>query len=168
MKYILEPIYEAYASKASCGFRPGRSTWDVMMNIFFNLRQPNTNYKKRILELDIKKCFDKINHNKLMNEIHLPIQMQRIIISVLKAGVLHERSPTQECPAQGEIISPLLCNIASHAIDDLWNQPVSSKSRGVIVTKKSDIVQRRIRYADDMVFFPEEGENENELWNRVD
>ena len=97
MKYILESVYEAYASNGSWGFRPGRSTWDwdVMMNIFFNLRQPNTNYKKRILELDIEKCFDKINHVKLMNEIHLPIQMQRIIRSALKAGVLHKRSTTQ-------------------------------------------------------------------------
>ena len=59
------------------------------MNIFCNLRQPNTNYKKRILELDIEKCFDKISHDKLINEIHLPIQMQRIIKSALKAGVLH-------------------------------------------------------------------------------
>ena len=86
MKYILEPVYESYASKGSWGVRPGRSTWDVMMNIFFNLREPNTNYKKRILELDIEKCFDKINHDKFMNELHLPIQMQRIISSALKAG----------------------------------------------------------------------------------
>ena len=77
MKYILESVYEAYASNGSWGFRPGRSTWDwdVMMNIFFNLRQPSTNYKKRSLELDIEKYFDKINHVELMNEIHLPIQM---------------------------------------------------------------------------------------------
>ena len=134
------------------------------MNIFFNLRQPNTNFKKRILELDIEKCFDKINHVKLMNEILLPIKMQKIIRSALKAKVLHERSTTQEKTPQGGIIFPLLCNIALHGIDDLWNQQVKyfSKSRGVIVTKKSDIVQRSIRYADDMVFFLEEDENENE------
>ena len=90
IKYILEPVYEAYASKGSWAFRPGRSIWEVIMNIFFNLRQPSTNYKKRILELDIEKCFDKMNHVVLMNEIHLPINMQRIIRSALKAGVLHE------------------------------------------------------------------------------
>ena len=75
IKYILELVYQDYASKGSWGLHPGRSTWHIMINIFFNLRQPNTNYKKHILELDIEKCFDKINHNKLMNEIHLPIQM---------------------------------------------------------------------------------------------
>ena len=103
------------------------------MNIFFNLKQPNTNYKKRILELDIEKCFDQINHNKLMNEIHLPIEMQRIIRYALKPGVLHEKFRTQEGTPQGRIISPLLCNIALHGIEDLWNQPVKylSKSRGV-------------------------------------
>ena len=37
MKYILEPVYEAYASKGSCGFRAdrGRSTWYVMQNIIY-------------------------------------------------------------------------------------------------------------------------------------
>ena len=101
MKYILESVYEAYASKGSWGFRSGRSAWDVMMNIFFNLRQLNTNYKKRILELDIEKYFDKINHVKLMNEIQLPIQMQKIIRSSFKAEVLYERSTTQEGTPSG-------------------------------------------------------------------
>ena len=97
MKYILELVYKAYASEGSSGVFAQvevDSHRMVMMNIFFNLRQRNTNYKKRILELDIEKCLDKINHVKLMNEILLPIQMQRIIRSALKLGVLHERSPT--------------------------------------------------------------------------
>ena len=81
--------------------------------------------------------------------------MQRIIRSALNVGVLYEKSTTQEGTSQGRIISPLLFNIALHGIEDLWNQLVKyfSKSRGGIVTKKSDIVQRGIRYADDMVFF---------------
>ena len=81
----------------------GRSTWDVIQNIFLNFNKPSTNFKKRILELDIEKCFDKINHLKLMNEIHLPIHMQRIIRFALKVGVLHERSTTQECPPRVEL-----------------------------------------------------------------
>ena len=101
-----------------------------------------------------------------MNEIHLPIQMQRIIRSALKAGVLHQKKE----PLRVKLYPPLLCNIALHGIQDLWNQPVKyfSKSRGAIVNKKSDIVQRGVRYTDDMVFFLEKGENENELRNRVD
>mmetsp|Transcript_17283 Transcript_17283/g.44121 ORF Transcript_17283/g.44121 Transcript_17283/m.44121 type:complete len:209 (+) Transcript_17283:40-666(+) len=75
MKYLLEPVYEAYASKGSWGFRLGRSAQDAQQNIFLNLKQPKNNYKKRILELDIEKCFDKINHEKLMSLIYLPIQM---------------------------------------------------------------------------------------------
>ena len=69
---------------------------------------------------------------------------------------------------QDGIISLLLCIILRS--EDLWTQSVKyfSKSREVIVTKKSDIVQRGIRYADDMVFFLEEIENENALQNRVD
>lgn len=38
MKYLLEPVYEAYASKGSWGFRLGRSSQDAKQNIFWNLR----------------------------------------------------------------------------------------------------------------------------------
>ena len=95
----------------------GRSTSDMVENILINLNKPSTNFKKRILELDIAKCFDKINYVKLINEIHLPIQMQRIIRYALKQRVLHERFKTQEGTPQGGIISPLLCNIALHGIE---------------------------------------------------
>nr|AJA41246.1 putative maturase [Porphyridium purpureum] len=170
VKYVLEPVYEAYASKGSWGFRPGRSTWDVQKNIFQNLKLHNTNYKKRILELDIEKCFDKINHDKLLSLIHLPIQMQKIIRSALKAGVLNVRSSTQEGTPQGGIISPLLCNIALHGIEDLWNQPIRywSNIRQTFENMKNTKVQRGIRYADDMIFFIEEHEDANELRKKID
>nr|YP_009297279.1 maturase [Porphyridium sordidum]AOM66622.1 maturase [Porphyridium sordidum] len=169
-KYLLEPVYEAYASKGSWGFRPGKSAWDVKMKIFMNLKTHNTNYRKRILELDIEKCFDKINHKKLLSLIHLPKQMQNIIRSALKAGVLNERASTQEETPQGGIISPLLCNIALHGIEDIWNQPLRywSKQKKKHITEKSNMIQRGIRYADDMIFFIEEHENANELRYKID
>nr|YP_008965761.1 putative reverse transcriptase [Porphyridium purpureum]BAO23737.1 putative reverse transcriptase [Porphyridium purpureum] len=170
VKYSLEPVYEAYASRGSWGFRPGRSAWDVQMNIFQNLKRHSTNYKKRILELDIEKCFDKIDHDKLLSLIHLPIQMQKIIKSALKAGVLNERTTTKEGTPQGGIISPLLCNITLHGIEDLWNQfqrRWSDKNKKYSVDKRQ-IVQRGIRYADDMIFFIEEHEDANELRKKID
>nr|YP_009297296.1 maturase [Porphyridium sordidum]AOM66639.1 maturase [Porphyridium sordidum] len=170
VKYLLEPVYEAYASKGSWGFQPGKNAWDVKMNIFMNLKTHNTNYKKRILELDIEKCFDKIDHKKLLSLIYLPKQMHNIIKSALKAGVLNERTSTQEGTPQGGIISPLLCNIALHGIEDIWNQPSRywSKPDKKYITKKTEIIQRGIRYADDMIFFIEEHENANELRHKID
>nr|YP_009370261.1 putative reverse transcriptase/maturase [Bulboplastis apyrenoidosa]YP_009370300.1 putative reverse transcriptase/maturase [Bulboplastis apyrenoidosa]ARO90750.1 putative reverse transcriptase/maturase [Bulboplastis apyrenoidosa]ARO90789.1 putative reverse transcriptase/maturase [Bulboplastis apyrenoidosa] len=170
LKYTLEPVYEAYASKGSWGFRPGRSTHDVLMQIFVNLKKSDINYEKRILELDIEKCFDKINHDRLMEEIYLPTYMNRIIRSALKAGVLKEREATHEGTPQGGVISPLLCNIILHGIEDLWNQPYKyfCKDRSVIRSKKSEIAQRGIRYADDIVFFLQEGEQADQLRKKID
>nr|AJA41226.1 putative maturase [Porphyridium purpureum]AJA41228.1 putative maturase [Porphyridium purpureum]AJA41231.1 putative maturase [Porphyridium purpureum]AJA41233.1 putative maturase [Porphyridium purpureum]AJA41235.1 putative maturase [Porphyridium purpureum] len=170
VKYLLEPVYEAYASKGSWGFRPGRSTWDVQSNIQNNLGRRDRNYKKRILELDIEKCFDRINHDKLLSLIHLPIQMQKIIKSALKAGVLNEKISTQEGTPQGGIISPLLCNIVLHGIEDLWNQPERQWDNKYkkYWYKKSVMRQRGLRYADDMIFFLEDHEDANELRKKID
>ena len=73
-------------------------------NLFLNLRDPKTNYKKRILELDIEKSFDKINHEKLMILIHLPRQINTPLRSGSTADVLKVRVGTDEGKPQGVII----------------------------------------------------------------
>lgn len=105
--YSLEPVYESIASRGSYGFRPGRSTWDVQTNIFLNLQSTSNGYNKSILELDIEKCFDKIDHHKLMANIKQTSQKIRLVCSALRAGVLKDH----RLPKVG---SPLLCNIALH------------------------------------------------------
>jgi len=157
IKYALEPHYEAYASNGSWGFRPGRSTHDVQKAIFFNLNSNSKGYEKTILEIDIEKCFDKINHDKLMSLILLPEPARKIIKSALKAGVLKERTETLEGTPQGGVLSPLLCNIALNGIEDLHN-----RRRGSIVR------QTGIRYADDMVFFLKPEEDPNLLRSKLD
>lgn len=142
IKYALEPNYEASASKGSLGFRPGRSTHDAQKAIFSNLNSNSKGYEKTILELDIEKCFDKINHDKLMSQILIPEPAKRFIRSALKVGVLNERAETLEGTPQGGVLSPLLCNIALNGVEDLNNY-----QRGIVT------FQRGIRYADDMVFF---------------
>lgn len=147
VKYALEPYYEAYASQGCWGFRPGRCTHDIQKTIFINLNSVANGHKKTILELDIEKCLDKINHDKLMSLIVLPESAKNFVRSSLKAGVLNERIRNHEGIPQGGVISPLLCNIALHGIEDLHNEIRGSEFR-----------QRGIRYADDMIFFlkPEE------------
>ncbi len=57
-KYALEPAHEATFHSRSYGFRPGRSAHDAQKILFLNLSSRANGIKKRIIELDIKKCFD--------------------------------------------------------------------------------------------------------------
>ena len=156
LKYALEPVYEGYASRGSYGFRPGRSTLDIQNNIYKNLQ--STSFTKRILELDIEKCFDNIDHTKLMSMVILPGSAKKILWNALRAGVLKERLKTLEGTPQGGVISPLLCNIALHGIEDLWNEKV----------RKNRVYQRGYRYADDIIFFLKPDEDADALRQKID
>ncbi len=57
LKYALEPAAEATFGACSYGFRPGRSCHDVQQKIFSNLNSNANGITKRILELDIEKCY---------------------------------------------------------------------------------------------------------------
>lgn len=142
VKYALEPYHEAQFSHGSWGFRPGRCTHDVQKIIFLNLKSDSNGFSKSILELDIEKCFDKINHNKLLSLVTLPDSAKKFLISSLKAGIFKESIRSLEGTPQGGVISPLLCNIALNGIEDIHNEVRGSESK-----------QRGIRYADDMIFF---------------
>jgi RNA-directed DNA polymerase len=157
IKYALEPVYEATASDGNFGFRPGHSTWDIQKGIFYNLNSSKKGHRKTIVEIDISKCFDNINHNKLMSLIILPTKLKSVLRSILKAGVFTEKEKTISGTPQGGVISPLLANFALHGVEDLQNQRVSS-------TKS---MQRGFRYADDMIFILKEGEDPNKLLNKI-
>ena len=157
VKYALEPFYESRFSHGSYGFRPGRCAHDIQKAIFSNLNSNGKGYKKSILELDIEKCFDKIDHNKLMSMIVAPNAIKKFIRSSLQAGVLKERIRTYEGTPQGGVISPLLCNIALHGVEDLHNE-----------VRGSAYKQRGLRYADDMIFFLKEGEDAGNLREKLD
>src|SRR5450755_893267 len=65
VKCALEPEWEARFEANSYGFRPGRSCHDAIEAIFLDIR-----YKpKYVLDADIAKCFDRINHNALLNKL---------------------------------------------------------------------------------------------------
>ena len=62
VKLALEPAHEAKFHARSYGFRPGRGTHDAQKYLFQNLNSRAKGSEKRILELDIEKCFDRIYH----------------------------------------------------------------------------------------------------------
>lgn len=157
VKYALEPYYEAIFSHGSWGFRPGRSTHDVQKIAFLNLNKNANGSEKFIYELDIEKCFDKIDHDKLMSLIVAPHSIKTLIHSCLKAGVMNESLRNTEGTPQGGVISPLLSNIALHGIEDLHNEVRGQETR-----------QRGLRYADDIIFFIKPNEDVLLLRSKID
>jgi retron-type reverse transcriptase len=85
VKYALEPPHEGTFHERSYGFRPGRSAHDCQKILFLNLRSSSNGLNKRILELDIEKCFDRINHNTLRELIIAPPKHQNWIDEMLKS-----------------------------------------------------------------------------------
>lgn len=146
-KLALEPEWEAKFEDSSYGFRPGRAAHDAIEHIFIGIGQK----MKYVLDADIAKCFDKINHSELLKKIETFPKMRRQIKAWLKAGILQGETlfPANEGTPQGGVISPLLANIALHGmIDDIREQyPERRKIEGKSHKWKPII----IRYADDFV-----------------
>ncbi len=72
VKYALEPAHEATFHPRSYGFRPGRSTHDAQKILFINLNRQAKGKTKRILQLDIEKCFDRISHQAILERVVAP------------------------------------------------------------------------------------------------
>jgi group II intron reverse transcriptase/maturase len=145
VKYVLEPAHEATFHARSYGFRTGRSAHDAQRYIFANLKSRSNGKDKRILELDIKKCFDRINHTAILNNLISPQCVKRDIQRCLVAGINPE-FPEQGTP-QGGVVSPLLANIALNGIES---------------------IHPSVRYADDMVFFLKSNDNAELILDKVE
>lgn len=138
----VDPAVEVNSDPNSFGFRKFRSTQDAITTIRSLLDKKN--HPQWILEADISKCFDKIDHDFLIK--HTPICHKMVLKQWLKSGVMDQLNyiDTEEGTPQGGIISPTLCNIALNGIEKhikSHNPLVKGISPGVHV----------IRYADDMV-----------------
>jgi RNA-directed DNA polymerase len=142
VKSALEPEWEARFEPNSYGFRPGRSCHDAIGAIFDSIR-----YKaKYVLDADIAKCFDRINHKALLDKINTYPGLRRQIKSWLKSGVLDQGEifPNVEGTPQGGVISPLLANIALYGMEERVKQFM-----GCDKNRRNEI--SLIRYADDFV-----------------
>lgn len=153
-KLALEPEWEAKFEPNSYGFRPGRSCHDAIAAIYTSI-----NHKpKYVLDADIRKCFDRINHEALLDKIGTYSKMRRQIAAWLKAGVLVESilmEPESGTP-QGGVISPLLANIALDGLErmlDEWIKGISLKdAKGRTLSHKEKRCSLTVvRYADDIV-----------------
>ena len=143
VKSALEPQWEARFEGESYGFRPGRSTHDAMSRIFQSINKG----EYYILDADISKCFDQINHEYLLSKIDCPSTMKAQIRQWLKAGVMDNGifSATETGTPQGGVISPLLANIALDGMMSLVRSLFPKK------TSNNKNYATVIRYADDFV-----------------
>ncbi|MEC4816977.1 MAG: reverse transcriptase domain-containing protein [Scytonema sp. PMC 1069.18] len=165
-KYALEPAHEANFHEYSYGFRTGRSAHDAQQQVFNNLNSRTNGIQKRILELDIEKCFDRISHSTIMENLIAPRALKEGIFRALKAGINPE-FPEQGTP-QGGVVSPLLANIALNGIENLHQHHASGKSKKIKKnTPEKYRIKSCVRYADDMVFFLRPEDDENELLEKI-
>jgi RNA-directed DNA polymerase len=159
VKLVLEPEWEAKFEPNSYGFRPGRSAHDAIGAIFSVIKQKS----KYVLDADISKCFDRIDHVKLLSKLNTFPTLRRQIRAWLKAGVMDgkEMFPTNEGTPQGGVISPLLANIALHGMEELIMGIASSidmkdcRGKQLAIRDKVKSISL-IRYADDFVVLHEQ------------
>jgi group II intron reverse transcriptase/maturase len=144
---LLEPIYEQDFLDCSYGFRPGRSAHDALTS-FRDQTMRCRPMGGTVLEVDIRKFFDHLDHSFLRQFLQLRVRdgvLLRLIDKWLKAGVMEEGNvsyPDSGSP-QGGVISPLISNVFLHYVLDLWfEQDVKPCMKGHAFL---------IRYADDFV-----------------
>ena len=150
VKSALEPEWEAKFEPNSHGFRPGRSCHDAIESIFNQLRYKS----KYVLDADISKCFDRIDHKKLLEKVNTFPKARRQLRTWLKAGILYKGLtlfPNEGTP-QGGIVSPLLANIALHGMEITIKEYAATLKGAKEKNKKSFSL---IRYTDDFVIIHE-------------
>jgi RNA-directed DNA polymerase len=146
VKLALEPEWEAKFEPNSYGFRPGRSCHDAIEAIFNSISKK----AKYVLDADITKCFDRIDHKALISKISTYPTLNRQIKAWLKAGYCDqgELFPTNDGTPQGGVISPLLANIALHGMENRIKQYAETLKGEKAMNRQS---LNLIRYADDFV-----------------
>ncbi|MEC0135268.1 MULTISPECIES: group II intron reverse transcriptase/maturase [Paenibacillus] len=131
---VLTPLFDPEFSDHSYGFRPKRRGHDAV-------RKARTFMKEGyrfVVDLDLEKFFDRVNHDRLMMKISEKVEDKKVLLLIrkyLQSGVMENGlvTPTTEGAPQGGPLSPLLSNIVLDELDK------ELEKRG----------HRFVRYADD-------------------
>ena len=135
---VLNQIWDHTFSEYSFGFRPNRSQHDAIRQY----REYVRSGKRFVVDIDISKFFDRVNHDRLMLRLATRIKDKRVLLlirSFLTAGVMLGGlvEASEEGTPQGGPLSPLLSNIVLDELDK------ELEKRGLCF----------VRYADDCVIF---------------
>ena len=115
---VLSPIFEAGFSESSYGFRPGKSAHQAVKAA----RQYVAEGRRVVVDMDLEKFFDRVNHDILMDKVSKKIGDERVLKLIrryLEAGMMANGivSPRTEGTPQGGPLSPLLSNILLKDLD---------------------------------------------------
>ena len=118
MLQVLTPLFEPMFSESSYGFRPNKSAHQAILKAKEYVEEG----REIVVDIDLEKFFDMVNHDKLMARVVRVIQDKRVIRLVrkyLQAGVMINgvRITKEDGTAQGGPLSPLLANIVLHDLD---------------------------------------------------
>ena len=149
---VLMRIYDPHFSEHSYGFRPNRSAHDAIEQV---LEYLDDGYQW-VIDLDIEKYFDTVNHDKLISIIRERVNDKttlHLIRSFLKAGIMEDGlvKPNKIGVPQGGPLSPILSNIYLDKMDRELEQ------RGL----------RFVRYADDCNIFVKSEKSANRVMKSI-
>ena len=115
---VLEPVFDPQFSEFSYGFRKGRNAHQAVLQAQSYVKNGN----KWVVELDLSKFFDRVNHDILMNRVARVVEDKKILKLIrryLNAGIMEDGivKPRSEGVPQGGPLSPLLSNIILTELD---------------------------------------------------
>jgi RNA-directed DNA polymerase len=115
---VLSPIFEVAFSDSSYGFRPGRNAHQAVKAA----QQYVAEGRRVVVDVDVEKFFDRVNHDLLMEKLSQKIDDRRVLQLIrryLEAGMMAEgiSSPRTQGTPQGGPLSPLLSNILLTELD---------------------------------------------------
>ena len=118
LKLLLEPILDLTFSDHSYGFRPGFNQQQGVRSAQRIIKSG----KEYVVDIDLSKFFDRVNHDRLIHLLSFHITDKRILRLIgmtLRSGVMVNgvMEPTEEGTVQGSPLSPLLSNVVLDELD---------------------------------------------------
>jgi len=148
---IIDLLVETSSCENSYGFIKLRSAKDAVLSLRGKLVHPKAS--EWVLNADISKCFDKINHEFLLR--HFPIHRKvdrNIIRLMLKTKVINQRYmfESESGTPQGGILSPVFANIALNGLEKAIKEKATEVVKSVLGRRGNPKVHV-VRYADDFI-----------------
>lgn len=118
IKHLLEPIIDPTFSENSYGFRPGYSPQQALEKA----QKIVNNGKEYVVDIDLSKFFDRVNHDRLIYLLSGHVtdkRILRLVGMILRSGVMVNGTVTltREGTVQGSPLSPLLSNVVLDELD---------------------------------------------------
>jgi len=193
---VLEPIIDVHADNNNFGFRKGRNPHQAIgllskllsVKPAHQRRRSDKKYfthSKHILNIDIEKFFDKVNHDWLLKNYPFPKNFANILKDWLSGEIIYQgeyETPISGFP-QGSVIGPSLANFTLNGLEKVTvpNKATAFDeekfnyyvSKGLTYNKNSSTVQKPltgciVRYADDFIVVVNDKEQAEMISNKID